>query len=73
MLEDNPNLNIHLYDPTPDTVKMWEGPNFTGKSNMTFHQVAYNKTLGKMKFYYDRNDLARCYSLLPLPQFGENL
>ena len=24
-----------------------------------------------MKFYYDRNDLARCYSLLPLPQFGE--
>ena len=37
---------------------------------MTFHQVAYNKTPGKMKFYYDRNDLARCYSLLPLPQFG---
>ena len=72
MLEDNPNLNIHLYDPTPDTVKMWEGSNFTGKSNMTFHQVAYNKTPGKMKFYYDRNDLARCYSLLPLPQFGEN-
>ena len=22
MLEDNPNMNIHLYDPTPDTVKM---------------------------------------------------
>ena len=69
MLEDNPNMNIHLYDPTPDTVKMWEGSNFTGKDKMTFHPVAYNKTPGTMKFYYDRNDLARCYSLLPLPQF----
>ena len=72
MLEDNPNLNIHLYDPTPDTIKMWEGSNFTGKNKMTFHQVAYNKTPGKMKFYYDKNDLSKCYSLLPLPQFGEN-
>ena len=68
MLEDNPNMNIHLYDYT-DTVKMWEGPNFTGKDKMTFITVAYNKTPGTMKFYYDRNDLARCYSLLPL-QFG---
>ena len=25
-----------------------------------------------MKFYYDKNDLSKCYSLLPLPQFGEN-
>ena len=25
MCELNPNLNVHLYDPTPDTVKMWEG------------------------------------------------
>ena len=53
-------------------LKCGKASNFTGKSNMTFHQVAYNKTLSKMKFYYDRNDLARCYSLLPLPQFGEN-
>jgi len=25
-----------------------------------------------MKFYYDKNDLTKCYSLMPLPQFGEN-
>ena len=71
MLKDNPNMNIHLYDPTPDTVKMWE-TNFPGKDKMTFHQVAYAKDNGKMKFYYDKNDLSKCYSLLPLPQFGEN-
>jgi len=71
MLKDNPNMNIHCYDPTPDSVKLFE-TNFEGKNNMTFHQVAYNKDNGKMKFYYDKNDLTRCYSLLPLPQFGEN-
>ena len=49
MLKDNPNMNIHLYDPTPDTVKMWE-TNFPGKDKMTFHQVAYAKDNGKMKF-----------------------
>ena len=70
MLQDNPNMNIHLYDPTPDTIKMWE-TNFTGKDKMTFHQVAYNKTPGTMKFYYDKKDLAKCYSLLPLPQLGD--
>ena len=47
MLKDNPNMNIHLYDPTPDTVKMWE-TNFPGKDKMTFHQVAYAKDNGKM-------------------------
>ena len=25
-----------------------------------------------MKFYYDEKDLTKCYSLLRLPQFGEN-
>ena len=70
MLEDNPNLNIHLYDPTPDTIKLWEGANFTGKNKMTFHPVAYAKDNGKMKFYYNKNDLSKCYYLLPLPQFG---
>ena len=63
MLKDNPNMNIHLYDPTPDTVKMWE-TNFAGKDKMTFHQVAYAKDNGNMKFYYDKNDLSKCYSLL---------
>ena len=24
MLKDNPNLNIHCYDPTPDSVKLFE-------------------------------------------------
>ena len=70
MLKDNPNLNIHCYDPTPDSVKLFE-TDFEGKKNMTFHQVAYAKDNGKMKFYYDKNDLSKCYSLLPLPQFGE--
>ena len=38
MLKDNSNMNIHCYDPTPDTVKMWE-TDFEGKNNMTFHQM----------------------------------
>ena len=71
MLQDNPNMNIHLYDPTPDSVKLWE-TNFPGKDKMQFHQVAYAKENGTMKFYYDKNDLMKCYSLLPLPQFGED-
>ena len=58
MLQDNPDMNIHLYDPTPDSVRLFES-DFVGKNNMTFHQVAYNKTPGKMKFYYDKNDLAK--------------
>ena len=44
---------------------------FIGKNKMTFHQVAYAKDNGTMKFYYDKRDLTKCYSLLPLPQFGE--
>ena len=71
MLKDNPNMNIHCYDPTPDTIKLFE-TDFYGKNNMTFHQVAYAKDNGNMKFYYDKNDLSKCYSLLPLPQFGDN-
>tara|TARA_B100000212_G_C27366317_1_gene530496 strand:- start:239 stop:922 length:684 start_codon:yes stop_codon:yes gene_type:complete len=69
MCELNPNLNIHLYDPTPDTVKMWEG-NFPHKDKMTYHQKAYAQGGEKMKFYYNKNDLTKCYSLLPLPQLG---
>ena len=71
MLKDNSNLNIHCYDPTPDTVRLFK-EDFYGKNNMTYHQIAYAKDNGTMKFYYDKNDLSRCYSLLPLPQFGEN-
>jgi len=71
MLRDNANLNIHCYDPTPDTVRLFK-EDFYGKNNMTYHQIAYAKDNGTMKFYYDKNDLSRCYSLLPLPQFGEN-
>jgi len=71
MCNDNPNLNIHCYDPTPDSVKLFE-TNFDHKDKMKFHQTAYAGTNGKMKFYYDKNDLTKCYSLLPLPQFGEN-
>jgi len=69
MCELNPNLNIHLYDPTPDTVKMWEG-NFPHKDKMKYHQKAYAQGGEKMKFYYNKNDLTKCYSLLPLPQLG---
>ena len=69
MCELNPNLNIHLYDPTPDTIKMWEG-NFPHKDKMTYHQKAYAHFTGEMNFYYNKNDLTKCYSLLPLPQLG---
>ena len=71
MLQDNPNMNIHCYDPTPDTVQMFKD-DFPNKEKMTYHPVAYNKTPGTMKFYYDRKDPKLCYSLLPLPQFGED-
>ena len=71
MLGDNSNMNMHLYDPTPDSVHLFE-QEFIGKNKMTFHQVAYSKDNGTMKFYYDKRDLTKCYSLLPLPQFGEN-
>ena len=37
MWVDNRNLNIHCYDPTPDSVKLFE-TNFNFKDNMTFHQ-----------------------------------
>ena len=39
---------------------------------MNFHNKAYAQGGEKMKFYYNKNDLTKCYSLLPLPQFGEN-
>ena len=71
MLRDNSNMNIHCYDPTPDSIKLFE-TDFYGKNNMALHQVAYAKDNGYMKFYYDKNDLSKCYSLLPLPQFGED-
>ena len=71
MLRDNSNMNIHCYDPTPDSIKLFE-TDFYGKNNMELHQVAYAKDNGNMKFYYDKNDLSKCYSLLPLPQFGED-
>jgi FkbM family methyltransferase len=71
MCVDNPNLNIHCYDPTPDSVKLFE-TNFPHKNNMTYHQIAYSGSNGNMKFYYDKTDITKCYSLLPLPQFGES-
>ena len=71
MCELNPNLNIHCYDPTPDTVSMFKSE-FPHKDKMTFHNKAYAQGGEKMKFYYDEKDLMKCYSLLPLPQFGEN-
>ena len=76
MCVDNRNLNIHCYDPTPDSVKLFE-TNFNFKDNMTFHQrhmqiSTFSQENSKMKFYYDNSDLTKCYSLLPLPQFGEN-
>ena len=54
-----------------NSVKLFE-TDFEGKKNMTFHQIAYAKDNGNMKFYYDKNDLSKCYSLLPLPQFGKD-
>ena len=71
MCIDNQNLNIHCYDPTPDSVNLF-ATNFNYKDKMTFHNKAYAKENGKMKFYFDSKDLTKCYSLLPLPQFGEN-
>ena len=71
MCADNPNLNIHCYDPTPDSVELFK-TSFSHKDKMTFHQIAYAGDNGKMRFYYDKTDLTKCYSLLPLPQFGEN-
>lgn len=71
MLQDNHKLNIHCFDPTPDSVHLFE-QEFIGKNRMTYHQTAYAKENGTMKFYYDNRDLTKCYSLLPLPQFGEN-
>ena len=71
MCDDNPNLNIKCYDPTPDSVELFK-TSFSHKDKMTFHQIAYAGDNGKMKFYYDKTDLTKCYSLLPLPQFGEN-
>lgn len=69
MCELNPNLNIHCFDPTPDSVSLFES-NFPHKDKMTFHQVAYMDTKGTAKFYYNKNDLTKCYSLVPLPQLG---
>ena len=60
MLKDNSNLNIHCYDPTP-IVRLFK-EDFYGKNNMTYHQIAYAKDNGKMKFFYDKNDLSKCYS-----------
>ena len=71
MLQDNHKLNFHLFDPTPDSIHMFE-QEFIGKNKMIFHQTAYAKDNGTMKFYYDRKDLTKCYSLVPLPQFGED-
>ena len=68
---DNNTLEIKCYDPTPDSVKLFE-TNFPGKDKMTYHQLAYAKDNGSMNFYYDRNDTAKCYSLIPLPQFGKD-
>ena len=69
---DNQNLKINCYDPTPDSVTLFERFNWPNKDKMTFYPIAYAKENGTMKFYYDRNNLSRCYSLLPLPQYGND-
>jgi FkbM family methyltransferase len=71
MCDENPNLNIKCYDPTPDSLKLFKNK-FKHRDKMIFYPEAYAKDNGKMKFYYDKNDLTKCFSLLPLPQFGEN-
>lgn len=68
MVRDNPNMNIHLYDPTPDSISLFN-VNFPGKKNMTFHPVAHARQNGTMKFYYDRNR-PNMYSLVPMEKWG---
>ena len=70
-LEEISDLLENEDTPLEDSIKLFE-TDFYGKNNMVLHQVAYAKDNGNMKFYYDKNDLSKCYSLLPLPQFGED-
>lgn len=73
MCDINPSLNIHCYDPTPDTVEMFKGE-FPHKDKITYHNKAYaNFQSGhenkKLKFYYDAERPQDCFSLLPVPHF----
>lgn len=61
----NPFLNIHEFDPTPDSVELFK-TDFPFKNNITFHPVAYAKEKGTMKFYYNPEKPGTCYSLLPI-------
>ena len=74
MCDANPGLNIHCYDPTPATVKMFSEEDFPHKDKITYHNKAYANFHGsreenKMKFYYDQDKPEKCYSLCPLPHF----
>lgn len=69
ILDENSNLEVHLFDPTPDSIKLFE-TNFVHKDKMNFHPIAYAKETGTLDFYYHKLDPNKCYSLLPL--FGEN-
>jgi FkbM family methyltransferase len=68
IIRDNPDLNVHLYDPTPDSVRLFN-MEFPGKENMTFHPEAWAEKNGTMKFYYDRNRI-NMYSLKPMERWG---
>jgi len=69
MLDENPHLDIHCFDPTPDSIRLFE-TNFNHKEKLKFYPIAYAKESGTAEFFYHKNDLNKCYSLLPL--FGEN-
>ena len=50
---------------------------FLVEEDLFFNQYKFHKQKicfhrATMKFYYDRKDPELCYSLLPLPQFGED-
>jgi len=72
LLEMNPNLNIHLFDPTPKTINWFndEEVDIPHRDDMVFHPVAYYREKGTMKFYQDKTR-STCFTLVPIE--GENV
>jgi len=63
LCDDNKNLQIKLFDPSPVAIDHWQNHDWTNKKQMNFFPIAYAKEDSIMKFYVRKDKWGASYSL----------
>lgn len=59
------DLNVHLFDPTPETVEFFKDTSIPYYDKLHYHPIAYGENNEITKFYYNKEKPAM-FSLMPV-------